>query len=295
MKFPIVKNRRLWFAFSAVLVGLSLALVAAGGLRFGIDFTGGSLLEIDFAGEVSPEEFAGIFQDNFQEKGERIVQTGNGFQIRSREISQSEKDFFLGALQKAGHEFSVKRAISVGPTVGAVFKRRAAISLTIALVAIVCFLAFAFRKVPKAISPWKFGIAAIVALAHDVIITVGVFALLGFFANAEVDSLFITALLTVMGFSVHDTIVVFDRVRENLKGKNSLNSFDKITEIALWQTMSRSINTSLSTIIVLAALLIFGSETLFFFVLALTVGILAGTFSSVFLAAPLLVAWQKRG
>ncbi|MCT4592202.1 MAG: protein translocase subunit SecF, partial [Candidatus Gracilibacteria bacterium] len=163
-----------------------------------------------------------------------------------------------------------------------------------AIVAIVLFIAFSFRKVPTHTSPWKFGICAIVALVHDVLITSGVFALLGLVYGVEIDGLFITALLTVMGFSVHDTIVVFDRLRENLKQEQSMSKFANVANDSLNQTMARSINTSISTLFTLVALLFLGSNTLFFFLLALVVGIIVGTWSSIFIATPLLVAWQKK-
>ena len=158
------------------------------------------------------------------------------------------------------------------------------------MAAIVLYIAFAFRRVPKRVSPWKFGICAIVALFHDVIIPIGVFAALRF----EVDALFITAILTVLGFSVHDTIVVFDRIRENLKYQERDESFAALANKSMSQTFARSINTSLTALIALTSLLVFGAASIFNFILVLVIGIAVGTYSSIFIASPLLVLWQKK-
>lgn len=295
MKFSIVKHKIVWFVISGSLCLASLILIFAGGLRWGIDFTGGTLMEISFENEVTPAQVDEVFVSSVgADKGEKITETDTGVFIRSRELSNDENKQFVSALQDKGYQFTVDRSQSIGPSVGGIFKQRAYEALAIASLAIVVFIAFSFRKVPSYISPWKFGLSAIIALVHDVLITTGVFALLGLVAGTEIDALFITALLTVMGFSVHDTIVVFDRLRENLKTEKSISKFPEVAESALWQTMHRSINTSLSTLFVLTALLIFGSPTLFYFLLALVVGISVGTYSSIFLATPILVAWQKK-
>ena len=295
MKFSIVKNSKIWFSFSAVLVFLSLALVVFGALKFSIDYTGGSFLELKFENEIARDEVSKIFRESLgDEKSEKILQIENGVQIRAKELADEEKEKFFESLKSNEIEFEILKAVSVGPSVGAIFKKRAAMSLIFAGIAIVAFLAFAFRRTPAGLSSWKFGIVAIVALLHDVLITIGVFAILGFLQNVEVDALFLTALLTVMGFSVHDTIVVFDRVRENLKGRKSTKNLPEIAEAALWQTMRRSIYTSVSTLIVLVFLLFFGGASLFYFTLALIVGIVVGTYSSIFLATPLLVFWSKK-
>jgi preprotein translocase subunit SecF len=154
------------------------------------------------------------------------------------------------------------------------------------------YIAFAFREVPKPANSWRFGICAIIALLHDVLVVVGVFSILGHFFNVEVDSLFVTALLTVIGFSVHDTIVVFDRIRENLK-KNLTHSFEETVNNSILQTLGRSLNTSLTVILVLLALLLFGGESTKWFIVALLVGVVSGTYSSIFNAAPLLVLWNE--
>ncbi|MEK7160411.1 MAG: protein translocase subunit SecF, partial [Patescibacteria group bacterium] len=165
-------------------------------------------------------------------------------------------------------------------------------AIGMASIAIVCYLAYAFRKVPAPLSGWKFGVCAVTALIHDVIVVTGIFSLLGHYLNVEVDSLFVTALLTIIGFSVHDTIVVFDRIRENMR-KMSGKSFAVIVNDSILQTLRRSINTSLTVIFTLLALLFFGGESIRWFIAALLVGIISGTYSSIFNAVPLLVVWEE--
>ncbi|MBI2120896.1 MAG: protein translocase subunit SecF, partial [Parcubacteria group bacterium] len=185
-----------------------------------------------------------------------------------------------------------KRFTSIGPVIGHELRAKAWVSIMAVLLAIVLFVAFAFRKVSLPVSSSKYGLITIVALAHDIIVPTGALALLGYFSGVEADVLFVTAILTILGFSVHDTIVVFDRVRENLKLKVSEN-FSEVVGTSLRQTFVRSINTSLTVILVLAALLYFGPASTHNFSLILLIGIIAGTYSSVFLASPLLVLAEE--
>ena len=182
----------------------------------------------------------------------------------------------------------------MGPTVGDTMKYKATMALIIALFAIVFYIAFAFRKIPRNVSPWRFGLSAIIALTHDILFVVGIYSILGYFFGVEIDALFITALLTILGFSVHDTIVVFDRLRENLKNMGRDVSFGDVANQALTQTMARSLNTSISTLFTLCALLFLGSPSIFYFVLALVLGTIVGTYSSIFVASPVLVWWHNR-
>lgn len=177
--------------------------------------------------------------------------------------------------------------------IGRELSQKALIALLLASLAIVVYIAFSFRRIPKPASSWRFGIAAVVALIHDVLVVVGIFAILGRFLNVEVDTLFITALLTIIGFSVHDTIVVFDRIRENLL-KNMGKRFIDVANLSVVQTLGRSLNTSLTVVFVLIALLLFGGETIRWFVVALLVGIISGTYSSIFNATALLVWWEEK-
>jgi len=181
---------------------------------------------------------------------------------------------------------------TVGPSIGQETKANALKAVLIASVAITLYIAFAFRKVSHPVSSWKYGVSAIIALLHDVLVVVGVFSILGVLFGIEIDSLFITALLTVMGFSVHDTIVVFDRIRENLKKSYNLK-FEEIVNNSLLETMNRSLNTSLTVVIVLFSLLLFGGESIRWFIIALLLGIISGTYSSIFNASPLLIVWYE--
>jgi len=181
---------------------------------------------------------------------------------------------------------------TIGPVIGSEITANAVKAVIVAAILIVLYISWSFRKVPKPASSFRFGICAIIALLHDALVLIGLFSLLGHFFHVEVDSLFVTAVLTVIGFSVHDTIVVFDRIRENLLKSGSGVAFEQIVNDSIVQTLSRSLNTSLTAILVLLSLLLFGGESIRWFVVALLIGIISGTYSSIFNAAPLLVVWQ---
>ena len=251
-------------------------------------------LNIDAAGEKtsSPaKETLESAKEAIDLENAKIVSAGeNHYLINTEHIDNATHEMILEKLQKRFGQITENRFTTIGPVVGETLKSRAVMAVIVAMIMIVLYIAFAFRKVPKKVSPWKFGICAIVALAHDVIIPVGIFAIFRF----EVDALFITAILTVLGFSVHDTIVVFDRIRENLKFQQRDESFAQITNKSMTQTMTSSINTSLTTLITLTALLLLGSASIFNFILVLVIGIVVGTYSSIFIASPLLVLWQER-
>ena len=297
MKFKFIKYTKVWFTISiiAVLIGIGAMVynkVNYGkALELGIDFTGGSLMEIqpeadidmEIVGELVNEIYPGLFKE--------YVKTDLGtYIIQASHMSEEELQGVTNIIEEKNGEFELLRFTTIGPKIGSTLKSKALTALTIALIAIVLYIAYAFRRVPKRVSPWKFGFCAIVALAHDILITLGVFAILGF----EVNAFFITALLTIMGFSVHDTIVVFDRIRENLKKQTRDDSFGDIADISLNQTLTRSINTSISTLFPLVALYIWGAESIRIFVFALIIGIFVGTYSSIFIASPLLAYWQER-
>ena len=200
------------------------------------------------------------------------------------------------ALVINGAQFEEKRFDSIGPSIGSELQTRSVYAIILVILAIALFIAFAFRHVSKPVSSWKYGIVALLSLAHDVIIPIGAFAVMGHFMGAEVDTLFVTAILVVLGFSVHDTIVVFDRVRENLRRleeKGMKESFEETVGKSVSQTLGRSINTSLTTVLALLALYFFGATATHYFSLTLLIGIVAGTYSSVFLGSPLLVTLQK--
>lgn len=298
---PIVPNTRLWFVLSGMLFVLGAGLVAYPGLKLGIDFTGGTLIELKFE---EPQEKATVEEAFRSFASERSIDLGQpyvlqttegGFIVRTKEVSNEQhlalQEFLRGKLGP----FAEERFTTIGPTVGRTLKVRSLWAIAIASVLMVLFIAFAFRNVPRKLSPWKFGIIAVLALLHDITITVGVFSFLGTFTTFEVNTLFVTALLIVLGYSVNDTIVIFDRIRENVHEQQRGEPIDIVAERGLQETMARSFNTSFSTLLPLFALFFFGGESIRWFVLTLIVGITLGTYSSIFLATPLLVHWRKEG
>jgi preprotein translocase subunit SecF len=214
--------------------------------------------------------------------------------MRMRDISNDEHIALQQHLRSELGQVREMQFTTIGPTVGSSLKQRSFWALTIAAIAIVLYIAFAFRKVPRKLSPWRFGIIAVVTLIHDVLITVGIFILISQVTSFEFDTLFITALLTIIGYSVNDTIVIFDRIRDNLSEQGRKEEFAAVADRSLSQSITRSINTSVSTLIMLSCLFILGSESVRWFVLTLIVGAIIGTYSSLFLATPLLVYWKKK-
>lgn len=290
-------NKRQWyFTVSGLLVGVSVIALAVWGLKPNIDFTGGSLVEFDFTGNRPTLE---QMQTTVKkaEVGEGIIQptAGSSIIVKLPYIDEPAHQRLLSTVradyEKEGTQVLEKRIETVGPSVSATIKKRASMAGTLVVIAIVTFIAFAFRKVSKPVASWKFGVAAVVSLLHDVLITMGVFAFLGHFYGVQVDIPFVVALLTIFGYSVNDTIVVFDRIRENLLRRTG-NNFAETTENAIKQTVWRSLNTSLTVLTALACLFIFGGESVKYFSLALFIGIFFGTYSSIFLASPLLVSWE---
>ncbi len=293
----VVARRKIFYAISIILIALSFFAVYHWGLNFGIDFKGGSIVEVAY----SPERPS---QEEVQQHiavlnlGEALVRpAGNdSYIIRTRNLSEVERQQLTMHLLGTGTSTvsaQIKRFDSVGPILGAELQSKAIWSIILVVLAIVLFITFAFRKVSEPVASWKYGFVAVVALAHDVIVPTGVFAFLGRSGGYEIDALFITALLVILGFSVHDTIVVFDRTRENLRHAPSKKPFEETVGESVSQTFSRSINTSLTTILALIALYIFGPETTRNFSLALIIGIAIGTYSSIFIGSPLLVTLQK--
>lgn len=287
----LVKARKFTYALSAVLIAASLVSLLTYGLRLGIDFSGGALLEVGFrerpAADLVTKELSRL------NLGAILVQpTGErGLILRLGDVDEAEHQRILSTLAEFG-EFQELRFDSIGPTIGKELRTRSIWATILVLVAIIFYIAFAFRKVSKPVSSWFYGLFAVVALFHDIFIPLGLFSILGKFKGVELDTLFVTAILTVLGFSVHDTIVVFDRVRENLK-KYFGKSFEETVGESLAQTWVRSVNTSLSVLIVLVALYFLGPASTKYFALTLIVGIIAGTYSSIFIASPLLVTWNN--
>lgn len=294
----IVNNRKIFYLISAVLVGASIVALAIWGLNLSIDFKGGAIAEISYPdGKPTVAEIEKNLEKlNLGEHSIRPVGE-NGYLLRTRELAETERASLLKALTfDDAQKIIEERFDSIGPLLGKEAVRKSLFSIILVIICIVLFITFAFRKVSEPVASWKYGLITVLALVHDVLIPAGVFAVLGHFKGVEVDTLFVTALLVVLGFSVHDTIVVFDRVRENLKinrETRAKKSFEQIVGESISQTFVRSINTSLTTVLVLIVLLFVGAVSTKFFSLALIIGIIAGTYSSIFIGSTLLVTAEK--
>lgn len=289
----IIKYKKIFVLISAVLVTLSIGSIIFFGLNLGIDFKGGSLTEVEYT-TVRPEQ--SIIEEGLKtlSLGQALVQPigEKGYSIKTRAVTDKEHQEILTSL---GSDAIEKSFTSIGPSVGAELARKSLLSFILVALGIIFWIAFSFRKVSKPVSSWKYGLIAIVSLIHDIIIPVGVFAVLSNIYGTEVDTLFVVAILTVLALSVSDTIVVFDRIRENIRIGN-YKSFGETVGHSLSQVFARSIATSSTVIIVLLALVFFGPTSTKVFALMLTAGMFFGTYSSIFLASPLLVlveGWQK--
>jgi len=290
----IINNRKIFYTFSSILVAVIIGLLFTWGIKFGIDFTGGSLIELSFQEEVPTHEELNTKLDNYEFiSGYSLRSSGDSSEIlRSKEITDEQKNTIVSGLQES-YSVTESRFSNIGPSLGNELKTKAVFAVLLALLLIVLFIAYSFRHVSKPISSWKYGGITVVAFLHDLIIPLGVFSIMGQFAGLEVDSLFITALLVILGYSINDTIVVFDRIRENLaEVPDDLKEkkFNNVVGKSINETISRSINTSFTTLLALTALYIFGGAVTQAFSLALIAGVLAGTYSSIFLASPLLVS-----
>lgn len=289
-------SKKWWFfIFSGLIIIPGIISLILWGVRLSIDFTGGTLLELSFNKkvEVTRQKIQEVAKSD-QIELVTVTKTGdNAWLLRAKPMDKDQNQKLQQDLSSKISPVTEIRFETVGPTIGAETTRNAVIAVFVASLAIIIYIALAFRHIPKPYSPWKFGISAVFALVHDVLVVVGIFSLLGHFYNVEIDSLFITALLTVMGFSVHDSIVVFDRIRENLV-KMPDTSFTEVVNDSLVETLARSLSTSLMVLFTLFALLLFSGETIRWFIVALLVGIASGTYSSIFNASPLLVIWEER-
>jgi preprotein translocase subunit SecF len=288
----IIGRRKIWYSLSLIMIVPGVISLCLFGLRLGIDFNSGELSVVrgNVSTQVVEAASAGLNLHDL-----RVTVTGsNETQIRFSDPSaqgqhEANHQKLKAALAAKGvEELSFD---SVGPTVSRDIAQSAILSLLLASLAIVLYIAYAFRNAPRPVSPWSFGFMAVAALLHDALFVIGVFSILGHFFNIEVDALFVTAVLTVIGFSVHDTIVVFDRIRENLRREKG--SFETIVNNSIQETLARSINTSMTVILTLFALLLFGGQSIRPFVLALLIGVASGTYSSIFNASPLLVTWHN--
>jgi len=289
----IIKHRKIWYAFSLLIVIASLFSILKFGLKQGIDFTGGALLEVEYT--AKPDALAVKQKIESLSLGSAIVQPSGekNIIVRMKDLTEEQHQKVLSASLSVGQDGKEIRFDSIGPVIGKELKKKSITAMILVIVMIVLYIAFAFRKVSQPVNSFYYGLMAVVALIHDVTLPAGVFAVLGHYYGVEVDTLFVTALLTVLGFSVHDTIVVFDRIRENLRNNGNKNNFETIVGASVNQTIGRSINTSLTVILVLLAIFFLGGESTKYFSLALLIGVAIGTYSSIFLASPLLVTLQK--
>lgn len=293
----IIEKKWWYLLFSGLIIIPGLLSLLIWGLRLSIDFTGGTLLILKIQNDGSHtgiiEDIKSVATAQGIEAGSITASADQTYLLRLKPIDQSTNKKFQSALAQKVGVVSEEKLETVGPTVGKETQQNAIKAIFVASVAIILYITLAFRKIPKPYSSIKFGICALAALIHDILVVVGLFSIFGHYFHVEVDSLFITAVLTVMGFSVHDTIVVFDRIRENLKKKPGL-AFDMIVNESILQTLVRSLSTSLTVVFTLFALLLFGGGSIHWFVLALLIGIISGTYSSIFNAAPLLVIWETK-
>jgi preprotein translocase subunit SecF len=291
----IIGYRKLWLSITAMLVILSAVAVGLWGLKFGIDFTGGSLMEFTFRDSRPATSELASDLATFGAENASLQPVGDkGAIARFKTIDEPKHQEILGKLKEKFSDVEESRFESIGPTIGKELRTKAIYSIVVVLICIIIYIAWAFRKVSKPIASWKYGAIAVLALIHDIGVPIGVFAVLGHFAGVEVNSAFVAAILTILGYSVNDTIVVFDRVRENLTHSGGdYEHFDRIVNESVNQTFARSINTTLTTLLALVAIFFWGGESVKYFALALIIGIGLGAYSSIFIASPLLVTWEK--
>lgn len=299
------KHQRIYFIFSGILIIASILALIVFGLKPGIDFVGGSIMEMEYVEERPSNEEVLEQISELDLGGIRIQSSGDrGVIIRMKDINEETHQQVLRALtqnnelDKETGELVVIMGLakeirfeSIGPVIGQELKDKTKIVAVVALLSMIIYIALAFRKIQKPLRSWQYGIASVIALFHDMLIPLGVFAVLGKYYGVEISIPVITALLAVLGYSINNTVVVFDRIRENLLNRGE--SFDETVDISLNQTLSRQINTSLTTLFVSATIFFLGGETLRYFSLILIIGIIAGTYSSIFLASPILVAWYR--
>lgn len=303
----VIRYKYIFLIFSGVLVLAGIIAVSVWGLRLGIDFTGGSLMEVEFSGARAPVEEIRATLETLGLGAITAQPTGEtGVILRFRDVDEETHQNILAELsnlQSPSSKIIEKRFDAIGPVIGTELYRRSLVALALAIAAIVAYIAWAFRHISSPqhqkfgvgagpVVSWKYGVAAIAALVHDIAIPAGTFAALGRFRGVEIDALFITALLTVLGFSVHDTIVVFDRIRENLRASGGRQAYAETVGRSIDETLARSLFTSLTVLLVLGAVLFFGGSATRHLSLALIIGIIAGTYSSICVASPLLILWH---
>ena len=284
----IIKYRKWWYLLSLVIIVPGLISLALWGLKPSIDFTGGT--QIEFSGTKDKAKVELVVKKT-SVSNPTVTLTDGGVIVRTKTVDVTKQNELKAMVEKEIPGTKQIQVDTVGPSISAEVTRNAFLLVLAASIVIVAYIGYSFRKVPKPANSIEFGVAAIIALLHDALVVLGVFSILGHFYHVEVDPLFITAILTVIGFSVHDTIVIFDRIRENLI-KGSYSDFEGTVAVSVYEMLPRTINTSFLVWVILLILYIFGGVTIKYFVLALLIGILSGTYSSILNASPLLVTWQ---
>ncbi len=284
-------GKRHWF-FLGSTIALAIAIFSLGafGLRPGIDFSGGTSMTLRFQPQVEQAVVRQAVAD-FGSTDAIIQRSGDDYLVRMKLLTVDERESLLSTLEsETGSTLTVLDYNTVSPSIATETARQAGLALVFASIAMLLYIAWSFRKMP---SPLKWGACAIVALVHNIVIVAGLFALLGRIRGVEVDALFITGLLTIVGYTINNTVVVFDRVREN-RAKGISPDLGITVNCSLVETLVRTVNTSLTTLCVILALLLFGGSTIYYFILVLFIGLLVGTYSSMFIAGPLLVTWERR-
>ena len=296
----IIAHRKIFLSISGIFVLLSIAAIIVFGFQPGIDFVGGTLWQLRLTQinadgkQINAEIVKNFFGTDLGVKNVTVFPGENqSFLIRLPHISEEEHQNYLQSLKTKFGEIEELRFENIGPAIGKELRTRAFWAIGLVLLGISLYIAFAFRKVSYPIKSWKYGVITLVTLFHDIAIPAGLLSVLGWSGGIEIDTNFVVALLVIMGFSVHDTIVVFDRIRENLLLQRGRFDLANIINSSVNQTLSRSINTSFTLILVLLALFFLGPVTLKYFVLTILIGTIIGTYSSIFVASPLLLIWKS--
>jgi len=293
MTFNFTRYSKIYYIISGILIIGSIVSLSVFGLKFGIEFVGGSNMEVSFQNARPSNEVIQTALKDFNLGSITVQPTGpNSAILRFKGVDETVHQQILAGLNKAT-PVTEKSFQYIGPSIGQELRNKTQVAIALALLAITLYIAFVFRKVSRPVSSWKYGIASLIALVHDVLVPLGIFSILGHFYNVEVTIPIIAALLTILGFSVHDTIVIFDRIRENIL-RRGMGQFEETVNLSLMQTVGRSISTVATVEFVLISLFFFGGETLKYFALALIIGITAGAYSSIFIASPILVTWYKK-
>lgn len=293
MTIDIVKHNKVWLIISVAVASLAAAALIVWGIRFGIDFRGGSILDYRIEGEQEQirEELNSMLSEAQVSVSQVTLSEGNTYSMFVEPLSEEKRREIETKIESTFQSAERLSVETIGPSVGEELKRQAILAVIVSNIVVILFLAFTFRKVPLPAHGWEFGVAAVIAMLYDVVVVLGVFAVLGEFLGIEIDSLFVTAVLTVMGFSIHDSIVVFDRIRENLRRRGG-EDFKATINKSLIETLARSMNLSASVLIVLLSLLLIGGDSIRWFIFALFIGLLSGSYSSVFVASQVLVWWE---